>query len=462
MNVFVTGGTGVLGRGAVRQLVQEGHTVRALSRSDANDAQLRELGAELVRGDLYDTGFLERVLEGMDVVLHLASRIPGLNDIGKRSAWLETDRIRRDGTRALVDASLKTGVRVFVYPSITFLYPDGGSSWLEADKTQPDPAQYLATTLDAEREVARFAASKPEARGISLRLGAFYGPESGQTLEMLRFAERGIAPVLGDADGYVSSIWIDDASSAVIAAMKDAPTGVYDVVDDEPLTRAELGAVMARAVGRSRLWRVPKQFAPLMMGVVTDTLTRSQRVSNVKFKTATRWTPTIKTARDGWQQLASHRERFPGLSVWATAGLMYLALTGFLVGFWAQFAPRSFYDAFPGLGFAWVSLDGPFNEHLVRDVGGLNLALAVFAVVALRRSRGFAALFGLAALTYQLPHFVYHWLHLNALPSTLEQFLQTLTLGLATLVPIGLLLEGTRRGDAFGRGKDASRGRLAN
>jgi hypothetical protein len=86
-----------------------------------------------------------------------------------------------------------------------------------------------------------------------------------------------------------------------------------------------------------------------------------------------------------------------------------LAISGAAVGAWAAFAPRSFYDDFPGLGQVWVSVDGPYNEHLVRDVGALNLALAVLAVcalVTLARSTIVAA--ALAWFVYGVPHFVYH------------------------------------------------------
>ena len=58
----------------------------------------------------------------------------------------------------------------------------------------------------------------------------------------------------------------------------------------------------------------------------------------------------------------------------------YLALSSLQIGAWALFAPRSFYDGFPGAGRSWVSVDGPYNEHLVRDVGALNLAIAVLLV----------------------------------------------------------------------------------
>ncbi|MGZ4676355.1 MAG: hypothetical protein ACXVJ7_01165 [Acidimicrobiia bacterium] len=68
--------------------------------------------------------------------------------------------------------------------------------------------------------------------------------------------------------------------------------------------------------------------------------------------------------------------------VWLRVGLAYLAISAALVGFWAAFAPRSFYVDFPGGGRHWVSPDGPYNQHLVRDVGELNLALLVVLVAA--------------------------------------------------------------------------------
>jgi 2-alkyl-3-oxoalkanoate reductase len=449
MNVFVTGATGTLGKPVVRILVSAGHRVRALSRSEAADAALRALSAEPVRADLFDPASLEPAMVGVDAVLHLASRIPGTSRLARREAWRETDRIRRDGTRNLVDAAISAKVQVFVYPSVVFLYPDGGANWLDA-RTEPEPAEYLSTTLLAESEVARFAASaraSSDARGVSLRMAGFYGPESSQTREMLNLAQRGVSPIFGRDDAFVPTIWIEDAARAVVAAMLKAPSGVFDAVDDQPLTRRDHRISMAQAVGRSSLRRIPDVFAPLVLGVVAGTLTRSQRVSNERFKAETGWTPEVKSAREGWARLASSvtaarsvpsdQSRF---SAWALAALLYLMLTGLLVGVWAQFAPRSFYDAFPGLGFAWVSVDGPYNEHLVRDVGGLNLALAVLAVVALVTGRrSVTRAFGLASLVYQLPHLIYHVVHVGALPTTLEQILQTGTLVLATLASFALL-----------------------
>src|SRR5215217_5307307 len=127
--VFVTGATGVLGRATIPQLLASGYTVRALSRDEANDATIRALGAEPVRGDLFDPNSLFRADAGADAVLHLATRIPPSSELRRRSAWVENDRIRAEGTMNLVNVALEGGTRVFVYPSFAFVYPDSGDAW---------------------------------------------------------------------------------------------------------------------------------------------------------------------------------------------------------------------------------------------------------------------------------------------------------------------------------------------
>jgi hypothetical protein len=89
--------------------------------------------------------------------------------------------------------------------------------------------------------------------------------------------------------------------------------------------------------------------------------------------------------------------------------LGYLAINAAVIGVWAQFAPSLFYRSFPGFGHVWVGVDGPFNEHLIRDVGGLNLALAaVFVLAAISLERAIVMAAGIAALLYGVPHVVYH------------------------------------------------------
>src|SRR3989442_12011495 len=151
MEIFLTGATHVLGHPVVQRLVDAGHRVRALSRSEENAAALRQLGADPVPASLFEVESLKPALTGSDAILHLASRIPPAMKMGWLSAWQENDRLRREGTRNLVEAALAGGsVHTFIYPSFAFVYPDSGDSWIDTDTTPVQPAATLHSTLDAE------------------------------------------------------------------------------------------------------------------------------------------------------------------------------------------------------------------------------------------------------------------------------------------------------------------------
>jgi hypothetical protein len=112
---------------------------------------------------------------------------------------------------------------------------------------------------------------------------------------------------------------------------------------------------------------------------------------------------------------ATDRARSRGAAVLVRVALALLALSAAFVGFWALLAPSSFYASFPGLGFTWVSEAGPYDEHLVRDVGALYLALLVVSVLAVLRPavvRPWVA--GLAWLVFGIPHLVFHAAHAGA------------------------------------------------
>jgi 2-alkyl-3-oxoalkanoate reductase len=301
MDVFITGATGVLGKVVTRLLVDGGHNVRALARNSRSESRLRETGARPVPASLFDPSSLRPAMKRCEAVLHLATRIPPPKQARRREAWLENDRIRTEGTRNLVDVALESGVSTFVYPGIVFFYPDRGAYWLDAGM-RPDPSPLLQSSLNAEAEVERF--SKAGKRGIVLRMGAFYGPTAPSTHDLLRMARRGIALLFGPANAYQPLIWVDDAALSVIDSLSRASSGIYDVVDDEPLQRREIAAALAETVGRRWLLRPPSILLRLLAGKDAMFLTRSQRVSNLRFKTETGWSPMVPSARDGFRLLA--------------------------------------------------------------------------------------------------------------------------------------------------------------
>lgn len=129
---------------------------------------------------------------------------------------------------------------------------------------------------------------------------------------------------------------------------------------------------------------------------------------------------------------------------WTRIALAYLALVSLDIGVWAQLAPRSFYDHFPGLGRAWVSVNGPYNEHLVRDVGGLNLGLAAVLIVAfITLSRPTIVAASVASLLYGIPHLVYHIANTDGLANS-DIAISLGGLALFAVLPIALMMVSNR------------------
>lgn len=130
------------------------------------------------------------------------------------------------------------------------------------------------------------------------------------------------------------------------------------------------------------------------------------------------------------------------------AALAVLTASAVYVGGWATLAPRSFYDSFPGLNRTWVSIDGPFNEHLVRDVGAFYLALAAAGVVALIwRERHVTILVATAWTVFSAPHLAYHVVHVREL-ETFDAVAQTASLSLTLLLAVYVLLTAVRSREA--------------
>src|SRR5260370_6443778 len=122
-------------------------------------------------------------------------------------------------------------VQTIIYPSFNFLYPSSGDTWLDAQAT-PVKTATLFSTVEAEEAVARFAASDPtkQRRGISLRLGAFYGPEAPSSWAMLDYARKGIGAFPGAPAGYLPQIWLQNAINALLLPLTEPlPSASYAI-----------------------------------------------------------------------------------------------------------------------------------------------------------------------------------------------------------------------------------------
>ncbi len=409
MKIFVAGATGVLGTPAVAELVAAGHVVTGAARRPSGAARLRAAGASPVSVDLFDPPALVAAVAGHDAVVNLATHIPAVKDMANADAWTENDRIRTEASANRVDAALATGATVFVQESVAFLTEGGGDEWIDESAPMLDVG-VAGSVQRAEANAARFAAAG--GRGVVLRFGGFYGPTTELTQLLVRGARRGVSLDVGDHDAYFPLIAIPDAARAVVAAVEEAPSGIYNVVDDEPMTRRQMAAVWSASMGR-RVRALPESTARVG-GPAATFVRQSMRASNRRFRTATNWRPQYPSIREGLPPVIDALGGpVPRLTVAARAALWILLLAAVSLGAWAQFAPHNFFEEFP-FGRGWVAADGPYNEHLVRDFGGLNLALAVVTGAALfLRRTSVAVAAALAWLVFAVPHFVYHANHLE-------------------------------------------------
>ena len=302
MKILFTGATGVLGRAAIPALVAAGCEVQAVARSTPAEEWLRGEGARPLRIDLFDRVDLASKLTGIDTVVHYATAIPPITQMADRSSWNMNDRLRSEATALLVDGAIEAGVSRFVQQSITLFYANGGPGWLTEDSPIEPAWDVVSSALDAEDQVERFVGGGRT--GVVLRLSRLYGPGRASA-EYVTAIEQGELPIVGDGQPYVSSLHVDDATTALVAAL-EAPTGVYNVGDDEPVTERVFKRSLAEAIGAPEPAPVPLEAVAAHYGDLTKLITLSQRVSNRRFRDATGWAPRHPSVLDGWSSVADH------------------------------------------------------------------------------------------------------------------------------------------------------------
>lgn len=300
MRVFVTGGTGAIGGYVVPALVAAGHTVSALARSPEKAATLAGQGAEPVLVSLFDPAALAKAFAGHDAVANLATAMPATSRFVFRRAWKATERVRIQGSAAVVDAALAAGAGRLIQESVAMLYADHGADWI----TEDAPVDHYPAAVGnhaAEASAHRFTTAG--GTGVVLRFGLFYGPGAAHAEQMLVLARHHLAPEFGLPQSYLSSIHLADAAAAVTKALH-APAGTFNIVDDQPLTSRDYAAAVSRAAAATPWLRAPGR-AALLLGDRLTSLTRSLRVSNARFRAATGWAPRYPSAREGWTATAA-------------------------------------------------------------------------------------------------------------------------------------------------------------
>jgi nucleoside-diphosphate-sugar epimerase len=300
MRVFVAGASGAIGARLVPQLVERGHEVVGTSRSLEKADRLRTSGAEPVVLDVLDPPAVREAVAAArpDAIVHQATALAGLTDFKHfdRSFAL-TNRLRTEGTDALLAAAREAGVGRFVAQSFAgWPYArEGGPVKTEADPLDSTPVPAMRETLAAIRHLEQAVVG---AGGVVLRYGGFYGSPDDAQLEIVR---KRRFPIVGDGGGVWSYIHLDDAAAATVLALERGAPGVYNIVDDEPAPVREWLPALAAAIGAKPPRRIPRWLARVVAGEAGVVLmTEIRGASNAKAKQELGWTLRYPSWRQGF------------------------------------------------------------------------------------------------------------------------------------------------------------------
>jgi len=312
MKVLIAGATGALGIPLVRTLKASGYEVIGITRTPGKSSRLEGLGAQPIVVDVMDREGLLRAVNGRqaDAIVHVLTALPKNGPMRHRDMY-QTDALRDVGTTHLLAAAREVGARKIVVESMHVGY--GFGDWGETVLTEKQPFAPPGRTQELERHLAGFrsmeqqifeATSAGWIEGISLRYGAFYGPES--TAPLIKLLRLRSLPLPAGGQMFMSWIYIEDAATAMVAALERGKAGQgYNIVDNEPVRWHDFMTELAHAVGAPAPWSIPRWAlrlaAPFGEFFIGET---SLRASNALARSELGWTPGVPTYREGVRKIA--------------------------------------------------------------------------------------------------------------------------------------------------------------
>lgn len=301
MRVFVAGGTGVVGRRLVPQLVARGHEVIATTTNAAKVESLRELGADGVLMDGLDAVSVGEAVAAAqpDAIVHemtgLGPSHAGRPDLRHMDRYFtSTNRLRKEGTDHLLAAAEATGVGHVVAQSAAVFVGKGQGSWV---KTEEDAL--VGPTASIGGAIAHLEEAVVGAGGAALRYGSLYG--AGASDDQVNLVRKRMFPLIGGGAGWYSWVHVDDAASATVLALEQRARGVFDIVDDEPAPVSEWLPFLAERAGAKPPRRLSKWLARLLAGgMVVTMMTEGHGFSNAKARRELGWRPRYPSWREGF------------------------------------------------------------------------------------------------------------------------------------------------------------------
>ncbi|MCI0332146.1 MAG: NAD(P)-dependent oxidoreductase [Planctomycetes bacterium] len=240
MKIFITGGTGAIGRPLIAELLAKGHAVVALTRSEEKAHALTEQGVEPAIADVFDADAVKAVVARArpDVVIEQLTALPKTYTRESMSAAAPFNRrIRLEGGANVLAAAQAAGVRRYLRQSVAFYAVPGAGLADEETPLSIDASPAVAADARVLSEIEHRLLGTPNIEGIVMRYGFFYGSGTwfnpdGDVAQQVRQQQF---PIVGSGEGVWSWLHIEDAAIATVSAAEQGNPGIYLVVNDEPL-----------------------------------------------------------------------------------------------------------------------------------------------------------------------------------------------------------------------------------
>jgi nucleoside-diphosphate-sugar epimerase len=302
MNIFVSGASGLVGMAVTRALLKRGHTVEALTRSEANAQRLRAISARPLVSDLDDDSAYSAAARA-DVIVHAAQGRFYDRRVNDKVLEENTSRDRRWSLR-LLEAG-RGRAETFVYVSGAWVYGDGGDTLLTEDAaTRPLPAGQ--GKLDVEVAVQAAARQLGYTSCVVSRPGFVYGVGSAFELFVLApMLAKKSAKWIGSGSQWVSLIHAEDLGEMLTLAIEKKPGyAIFNGADDEPTTPAAYMSLLAQLLSAKAPGGVPTFIVSAFAGHMAKAIAASVRLSNARAKEVLGFAPRFPSYREGMRDLA--------------------------------------------------------------------------------------------------------------------------------------------------------------
>jgi nucleoside-diphosphate-sugar epimerase len=277
MRIFVTGGSGYIGRSVIAELKRRGHHVAALVRSDAATATVRGLGAVAVHGSLTSLDVIELATREHDATIHLA---------GPKSP----DDIAADAALLKMMANVAPDDHVFVYTSGAWVYGDRG------DAVVDEAAPLKPIALVAWRAAHEEQALALEAKGVRvvvIRPAVVYGDGGGIVGMLMAGATSGPVKIVGNGRNRWPTVRVDAlAELYAVVVEQRAAHGIYDAVAGASVPYVEIARAASRAAGGDgSIEHLTEENARALMGPFAEALAIDLNMSGEKARKELGWNP---------------------------------------------------------------------------------------------------------------------------------------------------------------------------